>query len=129
MGKLSFLAGTAVGYVLGARAGVQRYEQIKELSNRIWSSDPVQHQVEKGKEAARTQVAPAVAEAVSSAAKSTAERLRSEKTVTSETVAPTMEARVETAEPIHEGDPLQPPDQPESQSEAASLGQSQADRG
>lgn len=111
MGKLSFLTGAAVGYVLGARAGVQRYEQIKTLSNKIWSSEPVQHQVEKGKEAARTQVAPAVADAVSSAAKSTAERLRSEKTVTSEAVGPTMEARVETSEPIHEGDPLQPPDQ------------------
>ena len=110
MGKLSFLAGAAVGYVLGARAGVQRYEQIKELSNKVWSSDPVQHQVEKGKEAARTQVAPAVADAVSSAAKATADKLRSEKTVQSEAVGPTMETRVETSEPIHEGDPLDPPE-------------------
>lgn len=109
MGKLSFLAGAAVGYVLGARAGVQRYEQIKSISSKVWSSDPVQNQVEKGKEAARTQIAPAVAEAVSSAAKTTAEKLRSEKTVSSEAVAPTMETRVETAEAIHEGDPLEPP--------------------
>ena len=109
MGKLSFFAGAAVGYVLGARAGVQRYEQIKAVSNKVWSSDPVQNQVEKGKEAARTQLAPAVADAVSSAAKTTAEKLRSEKTVSSEAVAATMEARVETAEPIHEGDPLEPP--------------------
>lgn len=113
MGKLSFLAGAAVGYVLGARAGVQRYEQIKALSNKVWSSDPVQHQVERGKETARTQVAPAVAEAVSSAAKSTADRLRSEKTVASETVPATMETRVATAEAIHEGDPLEPPEQPQ----------------
>lgn len=109
MGKLSFLAGAAVGYVLGARAGVQRYEQIKAISNKVWSSDPVQHQVEKGKEAARTQLAPAVADAVSSAAKSTADKLRSEKTVAGETVAPTMETRVETGQSIHEGDPLEPP--------------------
>lgn len=119
MGKLSFFAGAAVGYVLGARAGVQRYEQIKELSNKVWSSDPVQHQVERGKEAARTQVAPAVAEAVSSAAKSTADKLRSEKTVTSETVAPTMENRVETTEAKHAGDPLEPPEQPEQPEQAA----------
>ena len=109
MAKLSFLLGAGVGYVLGARAGTQRYEQIKALSARVWSSDPVQHQVEKGKEAAKTQLAPAVADAVSTAARSTADRLRSEKTVSSETVAPTMEARVETSEPIHLGDPLEPP--------------------
>lgn len=109
MAKLSFLLGAAVGYVLGARAGTQRYEQIKTLSSRVWSSDPVQHQVEKGKEAAKTQLAPAVADAVSTAAKTTADKLRSEKTVASEAVAPTMEARVETSEPIHEGDPLEPP--------------------
>ncbi|HHU09611.1 MAG TPA: protoporphyrinogen oxidase [Intrasporangiaceae bacterium] len=108
MGKLSFLAGAAVGYVLGARAGVQRYEQIKALSNKVWTSDPVQQQVEK-EEAARTQLAPTVADAVSTAAKATADKLRSEKTVPSEAVEPTMEARVETAEAIHEGDPLEPP--------------------
>jgi len=112
MGKLSFLAGAAVGYVLGAKAGVQRYEQIKALSSRIWQSDPVQHQVERGKEAARTQVAPAVADAVSTAAKATADRLRSERVVTSEAVAPTMEVRVETTQTIHEGDTLEPPEQP-----------------
>lgn len=109
MAKTSFLLGAAVGYVLGARAGTARYEQIKTLSAKLWTSDPVQHQVDRGKEAARTQLAPAVADAVSSAAKSTAERLRSEKVVSGSTVAPTMEARVETSAPIHEGDPLEPP--------------------
>jgi hypothetical protein len=109
MGKLSFLAGAAVGYVLGARAGTERYDQIKALSARAWGSDPVQHQVEKGKEAARTQLAPAVADAVSTAARSTADRLRSEKTVPGEAVPATMEARVESSEPVHEGDPLEPP--------------------
>ena len=29
MAKLSFLAGLGVGYVLGARAGRERYEQIR----------------------------------------------------------------------------------------------------
>ncbi|MDO5502926.1 MAG: protoporphyrinogen oxidase [Actinomycetia bacterium] len=109
MGKLSFLAGVAAGYVLGAKAGRQRYEQIASISNKVWTSEPVQHQVEKGKEAARTQLAPAVADAVGSAAKATANKLRSEKTVSSEAVPATMEARVETSEPIHEGDPLEPP--------------------
>ena len=109
MAKLSFLLGAAVGYVLGARAGTQRYEQIKALTSKAWNSQPVQQQVDKGKEAARTQLAPAVADAVSTAARSTADRLRSEKTVPGHTVQPTMEARVETAEAVHEGDPLEPP--------------------
>ncbi len=29
LGKLTFLAGAGVGYVLGARAGRERYEQIR----------------------------------------------------------------------------------------------------
>lgn len=113
MAKLSFLLGAAVGYVLGARAGTKRYEQIKAMSSKAWNSDPVQQQVDKGKEAARTQLAPAVADAVSTAARSTADRLRSEKTVSGETVQPTMEARVESGESVHEGDPLEPPEQDE----------------
>ena len=111
MAKLSFLLGAAVGYVLGARAGTKLYEQIKAMSSKAWNSDPVQHQVGRGKEAARTQLAPAVADAVSTAAKSTADRLRSEKTVSGHTVLPTMEARVESGESVHEGDPLEPPQQ------------------
>ena len=34
MAKLSFLAGFGAGYVLGARAGRERYEQIR----RTWNS-------------------------------------------------------------------------------------------
>lgn len=34
MAKLSFLAGFGAGYVLGAKAGRERYEQIR----RAWSS-------------------------------------------------------------------------------------------
>ncbi len=37
MGKISFLAGFAAGYVLGARAGEQRYEQIKLQAGKAWS--------------------------------------------------------------------------------------------
>ena len=55
MGKLGFLAGMAAGYVLGARAGKQRYAQIKTVSGKVWNSQPVQKQVASAKEAARTQ--------------------------------------------------------------------------
>lgn len=44
-GRLIFVAGAAVGYVLGARAGRARYEQIKSASSRVWNSKGVQKQV------------------------------------------------------------------------------------
>jgi hypothetical protein len=41
MRKLTMLAAGAVGYVLGARAGRDRYEQIKAGANRIASNPTV----------------------------------------------------------------------------------------
>lgn len=37
-----FLAGGLVGYVLGARAGRQRYEQIAAMARRVANMQPVQ---------------------------------------------------------------------------------------
>lgn len=42
MGKLSLLAGGAVGYVLGTRAGRSRYEQLKSQAQRAWKDPRVQ---------------------------------------------------------------------------------------
>ncbi|WP_345762928.1 hypothetical protein [Diaminobutyricibacter sp. McL0608] len=44
-GKLLFVAGAAVGYVLGARAGRKRYEQIKSAAAKVWESPGIQKQV------------------------------------------------------------------------------------
>ena len=84
MGKLTFIAGLAAGYVLGARAGRQRYEQIRRTSAKVWNSGPVQKQVDSAKEVARTKAAPAVADMVSDAARATGDRLRSSRTVPGE---------------------------------------------
>jgi hypothetical protein len=40
--KLSFLLGAATGYVLGARAGRERYEAIVRVSRRVGGSQTVQ---------------------------------------------------------------------------------------
>lgn len=40
--KLSFLVGAAVGYVLGARAGRERYESIVRVGRRVAGSQTVQ---------------------------------------------------------------------------------------
>lgn len=46
-GKAGLVIGLAAGYVLGTRAGRQRYEQIKEQAEKVWNLDPVQKQVAK----------------------------------------------------------------------------------
>ena len=79
MGKLTLLAGAAIGYVLGAKAGHQRYEQIMGRATRAWSSDPVQFKVETAKEAVRTK-APMIAEKVSAAAKLTSSKIKDKAT-------------------------------------------------
>lgn len=87
MGKLTFIAGMAAGYVLGARAGRQRYEQIRRTSGKVWNSGPVQKQVVNAKEVARTKAAPVVADMVADAARATGEKLRTSKTVVAETIS------------------------------------------
>jgi hypothetical protein len=49
-GKAGLVIGLAIGYVLGTRAGRERYEQIKAQAVRLWETQPVQNQVEKAKE-------------------------------------------------------------------------------
>lgn len=48
-GKLLFVTGAAVGYVLGTRAGRKRYEQIKEAAAGIWNTPTVQQGVDQAK--------------------------------------------------------------------------------
>lgn len=45
-GKIAFLLGAGVGYVLGTRAGRERYEQIKRGARAVWQTEPVQRGVE-----------------------------------------------------------------------------------
>lgn len=40
--NLSFVAGAAIGYVLGARAGRERYDTIVRLARRVGGSQTVQ---------------------------------------------------------------------------------------
>ena len=45
MSKVGFLVGVGVGYVLGAKAGRRRYQQIKARADKVWQSPTVQHRV------------------------------------------------------------------------------------
>jgi hypothetical protein len=40
--RITFLSGLAAGFVLGARAGRERYEQLKQLGRRVADSPAVQ---------------------------------------------------------------------------------------
>ena len=48
------LIGLAIGYVLGSRAGRERYEQIKQQAEKVWNLPPVQKQVGKAQDAAKS---------------------------------------------------------------------------
>ncbi len=46
--KTGLIIGFGAGYVLGAKAGRERYEQIKSLAERIAATDAAQQLFEKG---------------------------------------------------------------------------------
>jgi hypothetical protein len=46
-GKILLVVGFGVGYVLGARAGRERYEDIKRAAGNFWSNPRVQRQLDE----------------------------------------------------------------------------------
>jgi len=51
-GRLIFVAGAAVGYVIGSRAGHERYEQIAAGASKVWNTRAVQKGVDAAGDAA-----------------------------------------------------------------------------
>jgi len=70
-GKILFLAGLGVGYVLGTRAGRERYEQIKRAAGNFWNTPAVQKQVDNVQDFVKDK-APDVVEFVADGAKKVA---------------------------------------------------------
>ena len=69
--KPSLVIGFAAGYVLGSRAGRERYEQIAESARKFMGNPTVQSAASKAQETVATQ-APVVADAVKDKATSAA---------------------------------------------------------
>ncbi len=67
-GKILFVAGLGLGYVLGTRAGRERYEQLKSAATTFWNDPRVQRQVDAAESFVKDK-APDVAEFVSGNAK------------------------------------------------------------
>ncbi len=78
MSKISFLAGVGVGYVLGTRAGRQRYEQIKAGAQGVWNNPKVQETVSHAQDLAAQkgpEVGHRIAETATSAAHKAGEKV------------------------------------------------------
>ena len=78
-GKLVLLVGIGIGYVLGARAGRERYEQIKRAVGGFWNDPRVQHQVQNVEDFAKDK-APDVVDFLSDSAKKVVQRKSSAST-------------------------------------------------
>lgn len=72
MRRLILLAGVAIGYILGAKAGRERYEQLADQASKVWTDPRVQTKVGEVKEQA-----PQVAAKVGDRAKTAASQAKS----------------------------------------------------
>lgn len=68
-GRLLFIVGLGVGYVLGARAGRQRYEQIASAAGKVWNSSAVARPREQAVEFVQEQAPKVAAAAADQASK------------------------------------------------------------
>lgn len=66
-GRILFVIGLGAGYVLGAKAGRQRYEQIASAADKVWNSQSVAKQRHEVQHFVETK-APKLVEAATDAA-------------------------------------------------------------
>ena len=74
MSKIVIVAAAAAGYVLGARAGRQRYEQIAGQAQKLWHDPRVQKAAADAKQTAADK-APVVKDKVADAASKATDRV------------------------------------------------------
>lgn len=104
MAKPSLILGALIGYVLGARAGRGRYEQIKRGANRLYHSKPVQNQLTSAKLTAKHKIAPAALDAVSSGAAAAGTKLRN----SAQQITPDRKRDIESVVTQRESNPQRP---------------------
>ncbi len=85
-GKLLFIAGLGIGYVLGTRAGREQYEKLKTQAARLWNDPRVQKQVDAVEGYVKDK-APDVAEFVADGAKKVVRQVSGRKPATRSTTA------------------------------------------
>jgi hypothetical protein len=67
-GKILLVVGLGVGYLLGTRAGRERYEQIKDAAAKLWNDPRVKQRVDQAEDFVKDK-APEVAEFLADGAK------------------------------------------------------------
>ena len=67
-GKILLVVGIGIGYVLGTRAGREKYDQLKATAQKLWNDPRVQKQVTSAEGFVKDK-APEVAEFVADGAK------------------------------------------------------------
>jgi hypothetical protein len=77
-GKILLLVGLGVGYVLGTRAGRERYEQIKDAASKLWNDPRVQQRVDQAEDFVKDK-APEVAEFLADGAKTVVSKVSGSK--------------------------------------------------
>ena len=80
-GKILFVAGLGVGYVLGTRAGREKYEELRTAAMKLWNDPRVQKQVDAAQDFVKDK-APDVAEFVSDNAKKVVAQVSGKKPAT-----------------------------------------------
>ncbi len=73
-GKILLVVGLGIGYVLGTRAGREKYDQMKATLQKFWNDPRVQKQVDNAQEFVKDK-APDVAEFVADGAKKVVSQL------------------------------------------------------
>ena len=77
-GKILLVVGIGVGYVLGARAGRERYEDIKRMAGKFWNDPRVQRQFDDAEGFVKDKT-PEVVSALASGAKKVATQVSGRK--------------------------------------------------
>lgn len=83
MSKIVTLGAAAIGYVLGARAGRERYDQIADQARKVWSDPRVQKGVDDAKRTAQEQ-APVVKDKITDAAQKVSDKVSSDDAASSD---------------------------------------------
>ena len=77
-GKILLVVGIGIGYVLGTRAGREKYDQIKATADKLWNDPRVQKQVNNAEDFVKDK-APEVAEFLADGAKKVVDQVAGKK--------------------------------------------------
>ena len=83
-GKILLVVGIGIGYVLGTRAGREKYEELKATAQKLWNDPRVQKQVGNAEDFVKDK-APEVAEFLTDGAKKVVSQVSGSRTSSAKT--------------------------------------------